>query len=259
MGNLSIFFNHRITRREAFTLYDVPAALGDFFLTPVRCLFNGNKITISIKDQLITVTNEKEYASTRWDWQKPKRNFLRVIASIVLLAPGLILGSVIKGLGYLSKVIRARHKLTLLHYIPIDRTVGTDQNRLNLDQIKQQLEELRKNNWINQPTKTLIVYAQPNTQINTDPGFLALHPQKIILVGARIVHQPCAGNRLDDTLAGSSNWESRSFRTIKNGTQANFGTFITQWQVNSVQDAIQDIPPKKSLFSSERYRRVYVV
>lgn len=35
--------------------------------------------------------------------------------------------------------------------------------------------------------------------------------------------------------------------------------FITQWKVNSISKAMSDTPPKKSIFSSKRYTRIYYV
>jgi hypothetical protein len=260
--SFSIFFNNRIVSDDPFRLDDVPVAFGDFFLTPVRCLFNGNKVTLKTKNNVITVDHEKEYFdhSSPSSWLKPKRNFLRVIASIIFLIPGLILGSIFKGIGFLSESIRERHRLTIEHYTSIDREIGDENNRLDLATLTNRLREEKQNNHLNQPTKNLIVYAQPGTDLNTDPGLLDLNPQKIILVGAKIVHKSCAGYRLDDTLACNPDWESGKMRVVKlNHPQPNFSTFVTQRKVNTVDEARDDVPPRKSFFSFERYKRIYVI
>src|ERR1700722_17071013 len=204
MNNVSVFFNNRTFTKDSFSISDTPVVFGDWCLTPVRCLFDGNKVTVSNKDGSLTVDHEKEYATSGY-----RRNFLQVVASIVLIIPGLIIGSVFKGLGYLSQSTRKRHNLATQHYTPLDRTIGSPEARLNLEGLRQKLNQIRQVNNLNQPTKNLVIYAEEGTTINEDPGLISLQPQKIILVDARIVHQPSALGRLDEALSRDSCWESR--------------------------------------------------
>ena len=258
MNNIGVFLNNRTVSKH-FLLADLPVRFGDWCLTPVRCLFDGNKVVVGFRNTSLSVDHEKEYsAKNEWSY-KPKRNFLRVVASIVLLIPGLIIGSAFKGLGFLSQSIRTRHRLAVIHFTPVNLTIGSQNARLNLDAIKQKLLEFRTRNQYNQPTN-LVVFAEEGTFINEDPGFISLNPQKIILDGARIIHAPSAIGRLDETLCGRG-WDRRAVRnlTVVGDASADKTTFVTQWKVKSVNEAILDAPPKLSLFSFERLKRVYIV
>lgn len=266
MDNISIFFNKRIVKENSSTLsyyqdnssfdtvFEKSVAFGDWCLTPVRCLFDGDKITVSIKNQSVTIDPAKEYGGPL----QPNRGFLRVVASIVFIIPGIIIGSLFKGLGYLSYSIRERHSLVATPDIPLDtgdgvdqthETIGSEKERLNLEGIAQKLNELKNTS---SPTKNLVVYAEEGTAINVDPGFLALNLQKIVLVGAKIVHRSTSSERLDESLFYDK-WEGSALRTQWNST------YVTQHQMKSVEAALEDLPPKVTPFSDERIKRVYVV
>lgn len=256
MSGFSVFLNNRIT--PEFTFGGIHVALGDWFLTPVRCLFNGNVVTITTeKDAAVTVRHAREF--NRNNIFGPQKTFLLVIASIVLLIPGIFLGTIIKGLGYLAPSIRENHRLTILHYTPIDCTIiGSDSNRLDESRLREALKKEQENNHLNRSSNTLIVYAAPGTTLNIDPGLLNLKPEKIILIGATIVHKPCSVTRLDDKLANTG-WDNRGIRQVRNASESDSSTFVTQFKMESLKDALNDVPPKESFFSSEHVKRVYVI
>jgi len=260
MESLSVFLNTRIVN-YSFSCAGIPVAFGNFCLTPVRCLFNGDKVTISLSasadDNRVRVVHEKEYGEYG-EYGKPKKTWLRVIVSIVLLVPGLLLGSIFKGVGYLSKSIRERHNFAIVHYTPVDRTVGSEAGRLNLDGIRQNLLQLMINNRLNQPTNMIVVYAEPGTCLNEDPGLLQFDPKKIVLVGAQIVHEPSDVRRLDDELDEKLGWQTRMYAAARHDGKY---SFVIQHKVGSVEAARNDLPPKKSPHrtSSERLKRVYLV
>lgn len=257
MNHVSVFFNNTIIENGIpFSLSDAPVALGDWLLTPVRCLFDGNKVTIAHKNGILTVNHEKDYDG----FLKPKRNLFRIIASIVFILPGLIIGSAFKGLSYLFSSIRERHKLAILHYTPVDRTVGSENDRLSLEAIKDELLELYLDSiTLNQPTKNLIIYAEEGVQIKEDPGILGFKPKKLIMVGAQLIHGPAAGldGCLDENLLRAG-WEKTKANKIDDA-EALEGSFVTQWKVKSLAAALKDIPPRLSFFSFERYHRIYVI
>lgn len=199
MGELSIFFNKRIiiTDKASPPLSDALVAFGNFFLTPVYCLFNGETIFISCRERNARFCESaKNSGCTR---------FLQVIASIIFLVPGLLSGTLFKGLGYLSKNIRESHSIarqsqSILPCTPfVPQTVptqtvqtateppshraridiGTTTDRLDLESIKKRLEALKGSSG-----DTIVIYAALETHITDDPGLLALNPKKIILVGA---------------------------------------------------------------------------
>lgn len=120
MFDIHVFLNCRTVKKDSSTIWDIPVVYGDWCLTPVRCLFNGDKVEVFDMNQSIEVDIEKEYFSStsflQSNLDKPKRNFLRVVASILLIIPGIIIGSLSKGLGYLSQSTRERHTLTVDRY-----------------------------------------------------------------------------------------------------------------------------------------------
>lgn len=93
-------------------------------------------------------------------------------------------------------------------------------------------------------------------QFNTDPGFVRLNPKKVIFVGAKIVHQSCAGTRLDDTLSRSKKWPSNNVRVCTAQRVGN--TFVTQLAATTVDEALNHQMPRRP-WSFERYHGLYVV
>lgn len=249
--------NTRIEDKRPATSTSLAVKFGDFCLTPLRCLFHGHKITICTKNNQTDVAHENEYA-TQVDphWNKPKRNYLRIALSIVFLLPGLLLGSFFKGIGYLlSSSIREKHQLVIQHYTPGDCIVGDDNDRLTLQEIRTEL--LKFYDPLHRPIHSLIIYAKPGTEIKEDVGIRSLKPQKLILVDAQLIHGPSASldGCLDENLDAS--WKSPINKN--QAAQLIGGSYAQQWKMDSVEDAQQDIPPKRSFFSSERYKRIYVV
>lgn len=274
MGNFSVFLNDRIVNNNSYSSADLPVACGNFCLLPVRCLFKGHKVTI-----FTTNTPTGTALNVRHETES-KRTFLRVIASILFLVPGLLLGCIFKGIGYLSPSIRENHKLSMqrpmpnpsentpdahpaadprprtAQYTPIN--VGSNEERLGLEGIEKALTDLRELQRGAVTPNALVIYAQPGTEFNTDPGFLYLKLDKVILVGARIIHDSCAGRRLDDALATSDrNWES-SFTREGSPTYFRYLTFVKQHPMASVDAALADVPPNIR-GTSERYKRIYLV
>lgn len=255
MTSASVFFNNR-TVTDSFHFSDVPVALGDWFLTPIRCLYNGNKVTISHRNDSITIEHEKEYSD--WDNKRPTRNFLRLALSIILIVPGAIIGSVFKGVGYLSQSIQNRHTKIRYHYSP-GSIVGDESDPPDLKTISDILKNDFKNIERDKFCNALVINAKKGTRINVDPGILSEDAKKIILVGARIVHDPATEPLLDDALYRDPSWESgprlfcSNFNNDPNGI-----THVKQFPVSSIEEAMQDEPPKRP-DSDERYKRVYLV
>lgn len=173
-----VFFNTAIVKqKEIHSLPEKVVSLGNWCLTPVRCIFNGDQVIID-KDHRnhTTITHKKEHG---------KRSLDQIIIAIVLILPGLISGAVIKGLGHLSREIRELHKIAVTHYTPINMiTIGDKENRLHFDAIRQKLSEYP--NFLQQTVNTVLIYAKEGMEMPRDPGFLDLLPQRVILVGATI-------------------------------------------------------------------------
>lgn len=263
MSGVSVFFNAKVeVDLEQFPDYMsmgvVPGVIGNFCFSPIRCLCKGNIVEVSKDKGNLTVHHVAEYGSSR-GLDSKERNFLHVIASIVFLIPGIILGCFFKGLSYLWEYMREAHKLAVIHFTPIDRVVvGSENNRYNLEKITQALREHRDKNFLNQPTNNLVVYAEPGTEIIADPGFINLNPQKIILVGAKLINGSCYGSSpLHERL--NAGWEANRFMAVSNAEEFIDGTSVAQHVKKSVGEAELDVPPRTSFFSCERYKRIYVI
>jgi len=114
MNDFSVFFNNRIEyKSDSFSEQTV--AFGDWLLTPVRYLFDGNTVQFLTQDGTESIKIEKEYALSEAEKDKPQRNYLRLVGFIVLIAPAIIFGTFVKFLGYLSSTIRELHDRVTVH------------------------------------------------------------------------------------------------------------------------------------------------
>jgi hypothetical protein len=83
-------------------------AIGNFLLSPARCLFNGRTMTLinyTLGGQLKLdyVENSKALLDSGGI------RFLKVVASIIGIVPGIILGSAVKGVALVSPALRDRY------------------------------------------------------------------------------------------------------------------------------------------------------
>ena len=109
MDHLNIFFNTKINEIDSKCMADLPVKFGNFCLAGVRYLFDGNVVTIQNDNGSTKVIFAKEF--------KPKQSSIQryflVIAAIVSVFPGIIIGTPFKALGYLSSQIQNRHQITV--------------------------------------------------------------------------------------------------------------------------------------------------
>lgn len=284
MNHLSLFLNNRVIGNNELRYNgcgDLFARLGNWCLKPVRCLFNGNVVKVyqDYSDPKITkVYHMKEYGRETFDSEN--RTLVKVIKAIVLLVPGILFGSAIKGLTYFSKSIREKHNFVIKHYTPKDRVIGSENERLDIKEIISKLKKEHENNHLNQKTETITIYAQPGTQLTTELGIMDFNPKKIIFVGAKLANvEKYWQGRLN------SNWETmletkpKKYKS-QNGLQVDNSAFvmkgnlarllrtkedvkdklfITQWKADSLAKALSDTPPRKSIFSFKRYTRIYYI
>lgn len=96
----SAFFNTEVSPVNTLE------AAGNFCLSPVRTLFGGRSFTI-VDDKIV-------------EWKQPKQKvierILMIALSIILLIPGVIVGSILKGVALISKPEKERH-LDIIEYI----------------------------------------------------------------------------------------------------------------------------------------------
>lgn len=243
MSNLSVFFNNRVEFNNpplatgcdvlAFVFDSTTRSFGDWLFTPVRCLFNGNQVDVDINES--TAVHAKIYGN---EYKKSKRNLLRIVLAIMLFVPGVLLGTLFKSISLFSSDQRKKHKFAVLHFtrLPVEKTtVGTEKNPLDLKEIDEALQKIKKENKLNRKANAIIIYAKPGTTIKEDPGILDLHPKKIILSRARLINGPShSTGPMLDYLNG---WELKS--------------------INSVSAAISDKPTRKTFFSMTRKNCIY--
>jgi len=258
MNHLNVFFNNRIIAENQFPLSNFSVRLGDWCLTPVRYLCDGNKLTVATHEGHLTVNHQKEFAGFKQGDMR-KARYLHVIASIIFTIPGVIFGSILKGLGYISAKMREADANARKHYTPLDRTIGSKDRRLKLDEIREEILNMQNNNHFHQATKNFVVYAQNKTLINEDIGFMGLDARKIILVGAKIIHKRNTENRLDDLLKEDSRWNCAKERTFIGEERGKDVTFVKQFDVGSVEEAENSVALRRGLLSLKRFHQVYVV
>lgn len=114
MNHCAVFFNTQI--RDNSLHDNLAVAMGDFCFNPVRCLFNGNEVAI-IESKVYYLHDDSKLTTL----SEKALHCLRIVAAIVLLVPGLLLGTLFKGMGYLSQSVRDNHQMVVLHEASIDK------------------------------------------------------------------------------------------------------------------------------------------
>lgn len=147
MTNKLSFFNPTIlfnTRIIAFNQSAIAASIfcniGDWFLTPVRCLFDGRIVeVVHNENSLVYSTNEYSDRAELSSVSQSKRNLIRIAIAVALLIPGLLLGSFFKVISYLSHSTRENHKLADAHFKSIEGlSYPSHKNKVTLTPIKKE-------------------------------------------------------------------------------------------------------------------------
>lgn len=261
MNHAQIFLSTHVTP-EKLSVCSVLSGLGNLCLIPIDYFFHGRYVQIISTtdgprvDHVRTFHPNGDANVSRFEsLVSHEKGFLKTVAAIIFFIPGLFLGSIFKGLSYLSETTRDQHELVKKHFTPINITIGSDKEPLDEAGIKSELEKIQ-NEPLHQKINALIIYGQDDVRLNTDPGFVKLNPKKVILAGPRIIHEPCAGNRLDDMLSGNKKWMSDTQRSITENKPD--CTFVKQLEVESVNEALAEQRPRRP-WSLKRYHVVYVV
>lgn len=194
MNSAQIFLSTKIEERDLFS------GLGNLGLAPIRYFFHGRNIKILpdpvqqkilLKEQEVhhvgSFSTQPYFSKTTNGLISSNRNLLKTVAAIVFLIPGLCLGSIFKGLSYLSKATRDEHGLIKKHFTPVNRTIGSLEKPLNEEELQAALRKIAKEP-LHQKINALTIYGKDDMQLKTDPGFRNLDPKKVIFVGARIIN-----------------------------------------------------------------------
>lgn len=251
MSDLAIFLNTKIDRHDPNYL----ASIGDLCLTPIRQIFSG---------RTVCVVDPGSFVDPRQPITRGFAKVLKIIAAIVFLIPGLCLGSIFKGLSYLSPKTREYHRIVRQSLYPpavfSDRTIGSPTNPLNMEGIWKAIGDLQNEQG---QIGALIIYAVRGTMLIADSerygslAISALNPKKIILVGTYIEHPRLTPSRysheelgfplpLKERLMNSGDW-------LRAGEGA-----LVQKEMRSVEEALADKPPKNPV-TRQPYRVVYTV
>jgi hypothetical protein len=182
MNNYSIFFNNKFTIEhkdakgidtfEPITKSEKLLNAGDWFLSPVRCLFNGREVVIAEKPssysirETISISSDFEYQQHDFESEcsaKPKRSLGRMIAAIALFVPGLLIGTALKALAFkISDDMKNLHAKVHTHYTPIDKQIfGSRESPISFDDFKKEYENFSKRNTYSQHVNKIAGYALP--------------------------------------------------------------------------------------------------
>lgn len=238
MNHINIFFNTTISNvynrkiDEPFIGY-----LGDLCLTPVRCLFRGDELLIGgLVDMLIFPKKDVQLSL-----DKLGSSMFKVIASIVMLLPALVIGGALKGFSYFSKSVRNNHRIAVTHYTPVKRIIiGSSEEKVDASEIHNKVFDIEKTH-LNRTTNNLIIYVNEGTEMMGDQALSNLNPKKIIFVGApKFLPTRLDTPSLEQQLPDNKAWDENIQR------------------VAILEDAIADVPPRPSLLS-KKLNRVYIV
>lgn len=218
------------------TLANGMLSLGHWCFSPIRYIFEGQRVTIGQgENNTILMNSQQEYDGRYWD-------VYYFAISILLLVPGAIMGTVFKGLDYLgSATIRENHHLIVGYFTPApeEPTILAEPQNIprpstfnsNLRNIGSREEPLSRNVLMqvirsfideakDQKIENLVIYAENGLEIdetgivtraapdhelyvNAENCDLSTIANKIILVGAHFVNG--GGNDLSN-VNNSEDW-----------------------------------------------------
>ena len=247
MNNLYVFFNTSVEASGRL------AWIGDRGLAPFRYLFNGKTIRIQPRDsdQEIEIHHVASFHKDGgWNWSRTNihlksssTSMIKTAISVVLLIPGLFL-SAFKGLAYLFADVQEKQRLAKEHLTPVNREIGSATHPIeSREELAAALRAERTSDPKNRPTNALIIHGNGALTINDDPGILRFNPMKLVLEGARIVHEPSASpsGPLEEAMYHTGKWQSGTDR------------------VNSIDEALQATASRRSLAPCKRYHMVFAL
>jgi hypothetical protein len=255
MNPVCRFLNTRIENSGAL------AWMGDMALTPVRYLFNGSTLRIDMqKLEVHRIASFHAEGSSNRSYSDPwlesqPTGMIQTALAVALLVPGLLVGVILKGLSYLSADIK--NLLVRDHFTPITRTLGSDENPIRTrEQLRDAVQAEYEQDPIHHLTEALIIHGDGALTINEESGIInRFNPMKLILKGARIVHESCAYTRLDDLIFSSSKWKVESdFLTTPDATG-----YSQSQRVASIAEALEVKAPIRDCFTRKCYHLLFTV
>lgn len=212
MTRINAFLNVQILNSPPLAGY------GDKCLWPVRYLFRGKIAWINQSDdqqevfhtsafhyekghqcrivQYKKLIEEKEKLAFPERFSAEQHDWMKTALAILAFIPGLILGSVLKGVSYcISQQFRNDYRLVKQHFIPIHHWIIEDEKNLKVDtkEISKRVSNFLKNGKMDSEKlplhpKVNILTIRSKNDLKLDllnsellRQILALHPKKIIL------------------------------------------------------------------------------
>lgn len=205
MNGLKIFLTTKVENQG------IIAGIGDFFLTPARYLWNGKNVRVIFHSANETQDNiaytevhhvksfHKEgsfhVSKTTPYMRSSSTHFLKTTLAIITLIPGLIFGSLFKGISFAYDKVRAGlsdtapdyYGLLKTHFTPSERVIGSQDSPLDEDAIIKAINTMKRRT-LHQKTDHFIVYGQ-GFELKKDPGFFGFGAKKIIFVGVKFAKE----------------------------------------------------------------------
>jgi len=242
---------------------------GNWALTPFAYFFHGRKVEILFNPQEGAFVHHvaafhpwgnRHVSRTMRELCSDETSMKTAALMIVLLIPGLLIGFLAKVTAYaISPWMRWETELIRNHFTTVD-LVGDSATGSFASSLSQVEADLNRNAFISgrhRKVGALEIRSEPGLEFERYLLALrALNPKKLIFHGGQIVNNVLSPvRRLDDVLAQTGKWltEPRRPEEIMAGM-----THLVQRRVASVQEALDDIPPRRGLFGKP-YHVVYVI
>jgi hypothetical protein len=259
LKDVCVFFKTRV--ENAGTL----SQIGDLGLTPLRYLMGGKTIQLLMEGGVLNIHSvasfhkEGKYHSSisTYTLRSSPTHMIKTIGAVLFVVPGLFL-AVVKLVDYAASAgARINHRLVREHLTPVNREIGTWERPIRSDE---QLRAVLAGEWNNdarhRPTNALIIHADGNLEINTEPGILRFNPMRLILEGAQIVHRSSATSRLDDRMHATGKWNTGD--GWRSATNANpHASVVAQRQILTVAQALEAPLRKRGWLTCKCFHEVF--
>lgn len=206
--NTFLFFNTSIDVKSTYYEYtpsvgDKMIKWGEWCLTPVRYFFDGDRVTVTRNQYKLFPEHIKEFPQ--------KATIARVIGFALAFFPGLVVGSVLKGVGLAADYVKEnyawlaaelrdesydfgalsapkRYECVQAHYRPVPpgwKVIGEAERPIVQEEIYDQLHQYGLFCDMNRLIDELTIHAAPGVTIKAIPFFIEVNAKRIYLMNAK--------------------------------------------------------------------------
>ncbi len=121
MNHVNLFFNYKLVNKNYNKPNRVTAhtlAFGNWCFKPMRYFFKGGVVELYYYSSPNHALKKLDYNR---DYQIEDRTWMQTITKTILLIPGLMLGTIAKGLAYTSPTVRQPHRTTVRFYARLNK------------------------------------------------------------------------------------------------------------------------------------------